>query len=258
MGQSLQTNRIKMKIGFMFSTKDRTEFTLQSLKGIDAEGGFDLIWIDGSKTQRGKELLGQIELHNCHFAEIHHDIVGGSTKAIILGLSRLLSLGYDYCGIIENDIGFKQGWFSKLMELFDMGDRDRLEVGAATIRTIASRVLAYKPDYAVMYNVGAGMVLFTAKAAKIVLDNIYYSIEKGFKINAQLLKKFYKEKYGVDLTTVYEVWMEKPNRSLGYDWAYAMELDKCNLSSLGSIPFMAYNLDCNMAKYHTCYVGGVE
>lgn len=247
-----------MKVGFMFSTKDRVEFTFRSLRDIDTESGFDLIWIDGSKTQEGKGLPKKAEFCNCSLVETHYGIVGGSTKAIIFGLNRLLHLGYDYCGIIENDVGFKQGWFPKLMGLFDVGKKNGLKVGAVTVRTMASRVLAYEPDYAIMYNVGAGMVLFTAEAARIVLDNIYCSIKKGFRINAQLLKKFYKEKYGVDLTTVYEVWMGKVNRSLGYDWAYAMELDKCNLISLGSIPFMAYSLDCNVAKYQTCYVGGID
>jgi len=41
------------RIGFSFSSKDRYLFTLQTLKSLDTEGGFDLIWNDGSSEPGG-------------------------------------------------------------------------------------------------------------------------------------------------------------------------------------------------------------
>ena len=134
------------RVAFLFTTKDRPDLTLRSLRSIDLCGGFDLIWVDGSTTAAGKAFPHSVHLKNCRIAELHQGVrprrtdkrfrrlatTLGSDTAIHFGMSRALELGYDYCGIIENDIEFQPGWFPKLMELVDLGRRDGFEVGAVT------------------------------------------------------------------------------------------------------------------------------
>lgn len=239
-------NAQRAKVGFVFSTKDRVEFTRRSLRNIDTEGGFDLVWVDGSDTPEGRALPGKVRLSNCRLAEVHYDIRGGPDNAIRFGLQRLLELGYDYCGLIENDIEFKPGWFTKLMELFSLGEQDGLNVGAVTVRTIPTWVLMYKPQYALMWNTGAGMVLFKREAAEIVLDT--YGPTSMYE-----LRKFYLQEFGIDLVKPYlgrlsfdvmRMWeVYTANTPLGCDWAYSMQLYKEGFSTIGTTISFASNMD---------------
>ena len=43
------------RVAFLFTTKDRPDLTLRSLRSIELCRGFDLIWIDGSTSPAGKE-----------------------------------------------------------------------------------------------------------------------------------------------------------------------------------------------------------
>ncbi len=233
-----------MKIGFIFSTKDRVDFTRQVLKNLDSESGFDIIWMDGSETAEGKKLLSQVQFKNCSLKKIYRNQGGGPNVIIPKGLSLLLQEKYDYCGLIENDVEMKPGWFSCLMELFELGQKDNIDVGAATIRTIKSRILEYKKHYATIWNLGAGMVLFSARAAGIIC-NMYYG---KYLVNSEILSKYYKKHFDNSLADVYELWMEKKNRSLGLDWAYAMELHKYHLWCLGSVPSMATDFGYDMKE----------
>jgi SAM-dependent methyltransferase len=210
--------------------------------------GFDLVWVDGSVTPEGKALPQSIKLRNCQIVEVHSDVKGGPDNAIRLGLKRLLHLGYQYCGLIENDVAFEPCWFPKLVELFKLAEEDGLSVGATTVRTINSRVLLYRSQYAILWNTGAGMVLFTREAARIILAA--YKAE-----NANSLARFYMDRFGVDLAPIWELRMDKSNRELGCDWAYSMHLYKHGLVSLGSIPSMAFNVDFDPEKaLRTSYV----
>jgi hypothetical protein len=230
-----------LKIGFAFSTKDRVDFTRRSLAGIDACGGFDLVWVDGSDTPEGKALPESAKPRNCRIVEVHHNVKGGPDAAICFGLRRLLQRGYDYCGLIENDIGFKPGWFPKLMELFEFGKQDGLEVGAVTARSVESRVLVHRPGYVIKWNVGAGIVLFTREAAQIVLAN--YGAD-----TASELAQYYHRKFALDLRGVWEFYMLGPNHLHGCDWTYAKSLYEHGLSSLGTVPSLAFNMDLDFEK----------
>lgn len=235
------------KVGFSFSTKDRVDFTLRCLAGIDTEGGFDLIWLDGSDTARGKALPGSIKLRNCRLIKVHHD-VKGADNALCFGLKRLLELGYDYCGLIENDVELQPGWHTDLMRLFELGRQDGLRVGAATVRTIDGRVLIYQPRHALMWYMGASIVLFTREAAKVILGT--YKLT-----SSQELGKFYRNKLGIDLGNVWELWMDKPDRSIGCDGAFAMQLYRYGLSSLGTIPAKGRSCDFSIEeRFRSHYV----
>lgn len=235
------------KVGFVFSTKDRVNLSIDSLHSIDTEGGFDLIWVDGSDTAQGKFLPDTFKFYNCKLSEVHRNIKGGPDKAIRFGLKRLMDLGYDYCGLIENDIVFKHGWYSQLMRVFELGKKDGLQVGAVTARTVDNGVLVYRPQYGIMWNTGAGMVLFTREAANIVLST--YGI-----VTAKKLSRFYSNLLGDNLQNRWALWMDRKNRLLGCDWAYNMRLYKYGLVSLGIIPSMAVNIDQNISDTRTFYV----
>jgi hypothetical protein len=238
------------KVGFAFSTKDRVDFTQRSLASLDTCGGFDLVWVDGSGTSEGKALPESAKPRNFRIFEVHKGVKGGPDAAIRFGLRRLLNLGYSYCGLVENDIRFEPGWFPRLMELFEFGAKDGLRVGAATVYSLDSRILIRRPHYAIMWNMGASMVLFTREAARVVLATYKPVSSSG-------LARFFHRRFGVDLSGVWELMMDQPDRSLGCDWAYAMYLYKNGLSSLGTVPSMAIDLDHDIQRlFRTIYVGG--
>ena len=239
------------RVGFVFSSKERVELSRRSLHSIDSEGGFDLIWIDGSTSEEGRRLPESINLRKTRLVEVHLDIKGGPDAAIRYGLRRLLALGYDYCGLIENDIEFVPGWFSRLMELFRLGEIDGLQVGAATTRTFLSRTLTIQSQYARMWNIGAGMVLYTRRATRIMLRHYHPRRSKE-------LSDYFSKMYDNNLEHIWELWMDKPDRWLGCDWGYALELDKRGLSSLGTVPAYSFNLDLDPKTFlRSEYVGGI-
>jgi len=246
-----------IRIGFIFSTKDRVEFSKKTLEGIDVPGSdFDLIWVDGSDTKRGRLFPEETKFQHCNLAEIYYGMNAEYDRApISFGLKYLIQHGYDYCGFIENDIRFEKNWFIKLMELFELGKADGLEVGAATAKVWASRMLEYKQKYVTMWNLGASMALFTAKAARIIYDKFYCG-DKARYLYAMELRKFYDEKFGINIrTNSWGLFMGTKNRHLSRDWGYAMELSKHGLSSLGTIPSLAFELEYDIEKkWRTHYV----
>jgi hypothetical protein len=56
-------------------------------------------------------------------------------------------------------------------QLFDYSRTEGLPVGAVSARSFEDRILVQRDGYAVMHNVGAGHVIFTREAAKIILAN---------------------------------------------------------------------------------------
>jgi len=233
-------NQLQPRVAFVFSTKDRVHFTLRSLRSVDVDDRFDLIWIDGSDTPEGQMLPHTYPFQRCRVAEVHF-LKGGPDRAIRFGLERLLALGYDFCGLIENDVELDGGWFDRLMKLFSDAKDDGFDAGAATVRNVKSRVLFFRPTYTVNWVVGAGMVLFTRQAAKIILAT-YGSV------GSKSVAHYFRKKFSVDLKDRWELWMDRDNRSLGCDWTYAMRLCAHGLLSVGSIPSMAKNLDMDMEK----------
>lgn len=246
MGGGVPADRVK--IGFVFSTKDRVELSRRSLTSVDTEPGVDLLWIDGSDGEEGRALPRSFRFQNCRLLGVHEGVGGGPDPAIRLGLGRLLALGYDYCGLIENDIVLAPGWRRRLLDLFDFGARDGLRVGAATVRTFASRVLFFRPRYAVMWATGAGLILFSREAADVVLRT-YAST------TAARVARFYRRRFAVDLSDRWELRMGQEDRELGCDWAYTLQLYRYGLTSLGAIPSAAVNIDADLEQaLRTSYV----
>jgi SAM-dependent methyltransferase len=233
------------KVGFAFSTKERVEFSKRSLATVDSDRGFDLVWCDGSDSPEARALPDQVQLRNTRIVEVNRDVRGGPDAAIKFGLRRLLALGYDYCGLIENDIVFEPGWFAKLMGLFDLARADGFQPGAATVRVFKSRVLEFRQGYSLIWCAGAAMVLFTREAAEEILRNYLYN--DSWQIYA-----FNKHHLGFDLRDVWELWMDQPQRALGYDWSFASTLYKVGLVCVGANSSPATNLEEDLILYRQC------
>src|SRR5258708_927920 len=86
-------------------------------------------------------------------------------------LEGMVALGYDYCGLLENDVKLGAGWFEAVLGLFQTGRDDGLEVGAASAYCFNRWILYNRGTYAVTLISGATMVLFTRQAAQLVLDH---------------------------------------------------------------------------------------
>ena len=154
-------------VAIAFSTKDRVELTKRTLEPLLQPGRFDLHWVDGSQTAEGCKLQ-----QDSWPATIHAGVIGGSCRAIVYALTTLLKdlPKYTHVGLCENDVLLDKDWFEPTMELFERGARDGLKVGAVSARCYEDRVLLQRDGYAVMHNLGAGMIIFTREAAQLILQ----------------------------------------------------------------------------------------
>lgn len=155
-------------LALCLSTKDRVELSRQSVVPLihpDVE-----LWIvDGSSTQEGKDWAFEYR-EGQTLMKVIPDIRGGADAAIVHNLSLLLKRTHaEYVGLVENDVLLDPDWLEPTMELFAKGKQDGLPVGAVSARCYEDRVLLQQPDYAVMHNLGAGMVIFTREAARLAL-----------------------------------------------------------------------------------------
>lgn len=243
-GRKIRLPQPTDKIGFAISTKDRVDFTLQFLPTVDSEKGFDIVWVDGSKTEKGRALPKNYKFKNVKLAEYHLDVFGGPDAAIKYGLRRLLDLGYDYCGLMENDILLDHGWFTKLIKIFELARADGIAVGAASIRNYASRVLEYRNDYSINWNIGAGMILFPRCAAQLILDeyNNYPAVGKT-------VSRFFGSMFGLDIRSSSELKHRKIDNLLSLDYSYDMILYEHGLCSVCSIPSFAKDLGVDLEKF---------
>ena len=203
--------RLGDRVGFSFSTRDRYDFTLQTIRSLDTEGGFDLFWNDGSTEPDVPALARNYKFQNANLVEVNYGVTGGPDRAICFGLSRLLEAGYDYIGLIENDILFRPGWFSALMKLFSHGAEEGIVCGSATARSFESHVLEYRSGYGVQCDTGAGMVLFSRAAAEIILD--LYSSPASLQMTTLSWQKFYADLFGLDLAKFSPFWAYPADRN---------------------------------------------
>ena len=244
------------RIGFAFSSKDRYVFTLQTLDSLDTEGGFDLIWNDGSTEPGVPALAANYKFRQARLVEINYGVTGGAERAVCSGLSRLLELGYDYVGLIENDIVFRPGWFRHLLEVFSLGAREGIACGSATARSFESHVLEYRNGYSMQADIGAGMVLFSRPAAEIIME--LYQNPSSLQMTTHSWRKFYADFFGVDLQNFAPFWAYPKDRAIPctLDWGYTPSLYLNGYASLATIPTYATDLEFEVESFfHTKYVG---
>jgi len=243
------------RIGFSFSTRDRYLFTLQTIQSIDTEGGFDLIWNDGSQEAGVPALAGNYKFKNARLVEVNYGVTGGAERAVCFGLSRMLRLGYHYVGLIENDILFRPGWFRALIRLFSRSAEDGIVCGSATARSFESHVLEYRDGYGVQADIGAGMVLFSRAAAEIIMEK--YANPSSLQMTTHSWQKFYAERFGLDLRGFAPFWALPPEQPYPctLDWGYTPSLYLRGYASLGTIPSYASDLEFDVETFfHTKYV----
>ena len=229
------------RVGFALSSKDRISFTRQTIEAMDADGGYDVIWNDGSTNAEAKALPENIHFRNAHLVEVNHDVRGGPDRSICFGLERLLHLGYDYVGLIENDIVVQPGWFQKLMNLFELSAKDGVVCGAATVRSYEGRVIEHRSGYSINWGTGAGMILFSREAAEIILRQ--YS---KLKMSVGSMNSFYSRLFRVDLNMRVQDSAGKVVEDeawLTLDWGYTPMLYLHGYASVGSIPSLAHDLE---------------
>jgi hypothetical protein len=229
------------RVGFALSSKDRVAFTQQTLKALDADGGFDLIWNDGSEEAEARALPRTFRFRNARLMELNYDVRGGPDQCIRFGLERLLQLGYDYVGLIENDIVMHPGWFRRLMNLFALAAADGIVCGAATVRSFEGRVMEHRGGYSINWGTGAGMILFSRAAAEVILRQ-YAKLQ----MSTGSISRFYSRLFRLDLNmraqdssgrvVEHDAW-------LTLDWGYTPMLYMHGYASVGSIPNLARDLE---------------
>jgi hypothetical protein len=236
----IQTLRPKQhRVAFAYSSKERMEFSKMTIEPALAEEGYDVYWIDGSVSEQGRAFPSQYTSAD-RLCEIHLGVGGGADLAILYAVSYLLDKGYDYIGLIENDVKLQPGWFACLMGLFEQGARDGLKVGAVSARCYTDRQLVPRDNYQVMVNLGAGMVLFAREALLAVLDKY----RTGVLGEVSFLFGYYAGSTGevpwqIAVPSVADI----PQRPLTGDWFYETSFLAKGMVALACTPSMAHNID---------------
>lgn len=221
------------RVAFAYSTKDRVEMTNQTIWQAAGEvGAYDLIWIDGSVTDEGKELPHRLASDLRNLSEIHGEVYGGPDAAIVYALTEMLERGYDYCGLIENDQLLQDGWFEKTFALFEQGEKeDGLPVvGMVSPRAFADRALIGRDGYAVMHNTGAGVVLMTAMAARLVLQ----TYRTGF---THFNRRVFHHLSDIDIGAYWA--FKGGHHAMTADWHFDAAVAHWGFASLAVVPNMA-------------------
>jgi hypothetical protein len=230
------------KVGFALSTRDRFVYTMRTIKSLDAEGGFDLIWNDGSGRSEVPELSRYFAFRNVRLVEANYSVKGGADAAIRFGLRRLLELDYDFIGLVENDLLLSQGWLGAMRATFVAADEEGITAGAVSALGYQSRVLEYRKKYSIDWARGAALVLFTREAAQLLLEN-YSRLE----MTSQQIRGFYAQQFGVALHVpewaVGGRWMDGP---MTLDWGYAPLLYANGYACVGTIPSLARDLEFDL------------
>lgn len=229
------------RVGFALSSKDRVSFTRQTLEAMDTDSGFDIIWNDGSEEAEARALPGSFHFRNARLVEVNYDVRGGPDRCICFGLERLLNLGYDYVGLMENDIVMQPGWLRRLLNLFELATAEGIVCGAATVRNFESRVIEHRSGYSINWGMGAGMILFSRPAAEVILHQY-----PKLKMSTNSMTSFYSRLFRIDLGLLARDGAGRfvhEDALLTLDWGYTPMLYMHGYASVGSIPALARDLE---------------
>jgi hypothetical protein len=227
--------------GVIYSTKNRCHLSVQTAPAALSESDCDGFWLDGSDTTEGREFPLSVADRLPALREIHRGVVGGPDRAIIYGLSYLLARGYKYLALVENDVLLTPGWLPTAIRAMERAAADGLRVGAATVRTFDRRILFVRPGYAVMFHIGAGMIVLTREAAEALLAT--YRSTSAIEIS-HVCRKMTQG----DISRIWE-----PGMMEGYlysaDWFFDLALMQLGFASVGTLPALAYNIDVDHAVW---------
>lgn len=159
-----------MKVAIAYLTKDRVDLTKQTIVPL-VESPCDLFWIDGSSSVEALEYFQT--WREAYSTESRPNIKGGADAAIVYALTLMLDhpAEYTHVGLHESDVLVHASGLEFALALFDTSTADGLEAGAVSARAYEDRILIQRDNYAVMLNLGAGHVVFTRQAARLILDN---------------------------------------------------------------------------------------
>jgi hypothetical protein len=194
-----------------------------------------------------RALPKDFHFQNARLVEVNYDVRGGPDRCICFGIERLLNLGYDYVGLIENDIVMQPGWFHRLMNLFELAAVDGIVCGAATVRSYGGRVIEHRSGYSINWGTGAGMILFSRPAAEVILQQ--YS---KLRMSTGSIMRFYSRLFRIDLglrTQDREGRLVQQDAPLTLDWGYTPMLYMHGFTSVGSIPSLARDLEFPPGHY---------
>lgn len=214
------------KVAIAFLSKDRVELTRQSIEPLKQPDKFDLFWFDGSTSKEGIAFTEfPLEVHTCFV-----NVGGGPGVAIIKALIEMLRHPnkYTHVGLVENDVLLDADWFEPTMALFDCIDtRQPGCVGAVSARCYEDRILIQRDGYAVCHNLGAGQIIFTRKAAELVIENF----RGGFTLDN---RKVFQRLSGIDIGSY---WAFRENvHFLTADWHWDTVLAAHGYCSLALTP----------------------
>jgi hypothetical protein len=224
------------KVGIAYTTKDRVDFTKQTLPPIVAESDdFDIFWIDGSATEEGKRYHATSH-PSTNIVERHAGINQGPAHAIQYAWQTLYNKGYQYIGLIENDVKLKPSWFKKTMALFDA----REKVGAVSSRCFTDRISKIHEGYATMANVGAGMIIVKRELIPALMLN--WKMPMLWEVQA-LFKHYTGSDYPIPKMVLEKDPELKQDWQFTHDWWFEIVLLSKGYRTLALTPSMAYNLD---------------
>lgn len=212
-----------MKVAISYTTMYDKEMIRQSLPRVTMNPAYDLHIVDGSID------VWRPASNGLKYYTFHSGVRGGADAALAFCLSMMLKheANYTHVGIVEMDVLLDEDWFEPTMALFEKGKQDGFEVGAVSPRSYVDRVLIQRDGYAVMHNLGAGVVIFTRAAAESILRSFR---THWFSDNVRLFGSL----AGIDLRTYAafrgnEQWVTT-------DWGWDAQLAAHGLASLALTP----------------------
>lgn len=217
-----------MKLALSLLTCDKLELVEQSIKPLltgAADQKFHLFIVDGSANFDNEQAIWKMAYPT---AVMTANIRGGAGNAIVYALTAMLNHPeeYTHVGLVESDVLLLDGWLD-VLGLFSRGKTDGLSVGAASARCFVDRVLFQRETCAVMHNTGAGMIIFTRQAAKIVLDTFRTPWTSDNR-------RIFMQLCGVDIGAF---WAFRLNEHfLTADWGWDAALAAHGLASLALTP----------------------
>lgn len=219
-----------MKLAMAITTKDRVHCARQAIEPLLQPDKFSLYIMDGSAEKANEDFA----LTYPQTVKVCTGIRGGPDAAIVHSLTWLLDEGADYIGLVEQDVLLHQDWFGPTLALFERGRADGLEVGAVSARCYEDRILVQRDGYALCHNLGAGMIIFTREAARIILDNY----RTAWSTDNRLI---FCQLSGIDIGAY---WAFRGNeQQITADWGFDAILARHGLASLALTPSLATMLD---------------
>ena len=165
---------------------------------------------------------------------------GGADAAIRFGLRRLLELGYDFIGLIENDVLLSPGWLGAMRSCVRRRQPKMALRSEPSLRS-AIKVACWSIER-IIRSTGRAVLrwcFLRREAAQLLLEN-YSRLE----MTSQQIRGFYAEHFGVALHVpewaVGGRWMDGP---MTLDWGYAPLLYANGYACVGTIPSLARDLE---------------